>query len=50
MIGAGVRDSCVKSEARGVRRRKDAEEAPGPPAESECWRGNQHSFTNHKKW
>ncbi len=32
-----MRDSCGKSESKGrPRRRKGAEEAPGPPAESEC--------------
>ncbi|PKF89515.1 hypothetical protein CW306_09425 [Bacillus sp. BA3] len=31
-----VRDSCGKAPPGGDRRRKGAEEAPGPPAESEC--------------
>ncbi|MDQ7862285.1 hypothetical protein RCO48_18575 [Peribacillus frigoritolerans] len=35
MIGAGVRDSCGKSASRGDPQAK-AEEAPRPPAESEC--------------
>ncbi|TKH10774.1 hypothetical protein FC678_13750 [Peribacillus simplex] len=37
MIGAGVRDSCGKSVSKGEPAgAKSAEEASGPPAESEC--------------
>jgi hypothetical protein len=46
-----VRDSCGKSEAKGdPTGAKSAEEAPGPPAESECleWKST-FKFTNLKK-
>ncbi|MEV5113321.1 hypothetical protein MRBL20_001442 [Peribacillus frigoritolerans] len=36
LIGAGVRDSCGKSASKGDPAGAGAEEAPGPPAESEC--------------
>ncbi|MGW8428263.1 hypothetical protein ACWGJQ_22710 [Peribacillus simplex] len=37
LIEAGVRDSCGKSASKGdPTGAKSAEEAPGPPAESEC--------------
>jgi hypothetical protein len=45
-----VRDSCGNSESKGDPRRKCAEEAPGPPAESECLKWKSTSkFVQKKK-
>jgi len=42
-----VRDSCGKSVSKGdPTGAKSAEEAPGPPAESECLEWNQRDSTN----
>ncbi|MBR8645004.1 hypothetical protein KEH51_14100 [[Brevibacterium] frigoritolerans] len=49
MIGAGVRDSCVKSEARGdPAGAKTPRRLPDRLRKASAWRGNQRSFTNHK--
>ncbi|MGE8018927.1 hypothetical protein ACQKOM_08405 [Peribacillus frigoritolerans] len=46
MIGMGVRDSCGKSSPGETPQAQGAEEAPGPPAESECLEFSKKLWTS----